>query len=36
MVLGALGCMNNADFEKRKKKKEKKKVNENIVFDARL
>ena len=30
MVLGALGCMNNADFEK------KKKINDNIVLDVLL
>ena len=29
MVLGALGCMNNADFEK-------KKLNGNIVLDVFL
>ena len=28
MVLGALGCMNNEDFEK------KKEVNDNIVLDV--
>ena len=30
-VLGALGCMNNADFEERKRKK---KANGNIVLDV--
>ena len=31
MVLGALGCMNNADFEERKKKK---RADDNIVLDV--
>ena len=29
-MLGGLGCMNNADFEKKRKKK----VNDNIVLDV--
>ena len=33
MVLGALGCINNADFDNNKKKKRKKEVNVNIVLD---
>ena len=30
MLLGAVGCMNNTDFEKEKKKS----VNDNIVLDV--